>query len=283
MWNMVTFSAAHERLLVQPSPLRLEAGRDVVRGGTSRIWAWHAELARADRAEPVIAHGVRARTGRVKQGAVASLLVAAFVSVAHANALGNLDTHAAPVQPVNMIATPGAVLRLCLSSRVLAPACPHRLPFVSHLAADSAYTASLCRIGRRGCAGLTWDDLQIEHGGQGDHPPAWAHISIAAGRIIHSRGWPFAYPTQGPSIAIHDGLFAEQRPAALFLGRLRIRGNEGTLVLAPSYPHGGMEGDHLIFRWTHGSVEYMISLHAWEPLKQAFATLRTIVDSATGA
>ena len=40
-----------------------------------------------------------------------------------------------------------------------------------------------------------------------------------------------------------------------------------------------MVGDHLIFHWKASGVEYMISLHGWEPFLQVVATLRAIVAS----
>jgi hypothetical protein len=40
-----------------------------------------------------------------------------------------------------------------------------------------------------------------------------------------------------------------------------------------------MYGDHVIFRWKIGGVEYMISIHGWEPFTQAISTLRKIVAS----
>jgi hypothetical protein len=57
---------------------------------------------------------------------------------------------------------------------------------------------------------------------------------------------------------------------------------DGTLVLAPSFPVGGIDGDHLIFRWQQDDTEYAVSLHAWKPLEGASATLRSIVESIPG-
>jgi hypothetical protein len=61
-----------------------------------------------------------------------------------------------------------------------------------------------------------------------------------------------------------------------------LSGLSGDLILAPSYPRGGMLGNHLVFRW--GSKRrYVVSLHAWEPLLEAEATLRAIVASTPAA
>jgi hypothetical protein len=72
------------------------------------------------------------------------------------------------------------------------------------------------------------------------------------------------------------------RPKALFLGVVRWGSYSGQLVLAPSYPAGGMMGDHLIFHWTARAGDRMISLHGWEPFTNVVATLHAIVLSATG-
>jgi hypothetical protein len=180
-------------------------------------------------------------------------------------------------RPVRMVATPGYVLRVCRRSALLAHACPGLLPAVSHLSSEHPYTASLCRAGARGCLGLRWDDLELQHAGPGNRPPRWAHVSVLAGRLDHA--FSFAYPAAGPAVTPRDGLFAPARRRPLFLGRRRWGRASGTLVLAPSYPSGGEQGDHLIFRSRHGGVEFAVTLHAWEPLLQAVATLRAMVRS----
>lgn len=73
-----------------------------------------------------------------------------------------------------------------------------------------------------------------------------------------------------------------RRQKALFLGAVRWGSRSGQLVLAPSYPAGGMMGDHLIFCWRANGSDRMISLHRWDPFRSVVATLRAIVLSATG-
>jgi hypothetical protein len=60
-------------------------------------------------------------------------------------------------------------------------------------------------------------------------------------------------------------------------------GTDGTLVLAPIFPLGGVDGDHLIYRWDRDGVEYSISLHAWTPLAETMATLHAIVETSKAA
>jgi hypothetical protein len=126
---------------------------------------------------------------------------------------------------------------------------------------------------------LTWDDLELQHAGSGDRPPVWAHVGVSAGRITASPSLSFRWPEGGEPTPVRNGLFLRDRRKALFLGHVRFGTRSGTLVLAPSYPLGGMEGDHLIFYWKATGVKYMVSLHGWEPFLQVVATLRVMVAS----
>jgi hypothetical protein len=102
-------------------------------------------------------------------------------------------------------------------------------------------------------------------------------MSIFAGRL--AAAFPFAYPRGGQTVKPKNGLFGRTRVRALFLGHVRWGRESGTLVLAPSYPSGGEQGDHLIFRWRRGSTDYAVGLHAWEPFLQVVGTLNAIVAS----
>jgi hypothetical protein len=42
---------------------------------------------------------------------------------------------------------------------------------------------------------------------------------------------------------------------------------------------GGIEGDHLVFRWIEGDTAYSISLHVWKPIAQSFDALKSVVES----
>ena len=77
----------------------------------------------------------------------------------------------------------------------------------------------------------------------------------------------------------HDGLWRATRPRAPFLGRIRWGTQIAQLILAPSYPAGGMMGDHLIFFYRAHGHDYLLSLHGWEPFLQVVATLQVIVLS----
>jgi hypothetical protein len=56
-------------------------------------------------------------------------------------------------------------------------------------------------------------------------------------------------------------------------------GRQGTLLRAAPFPHGGLHGNHLVFRWQEGRREYAASLHIWAPTSETVATLRAIVAS----
>jgi hypothetical protein len=102
-------------------------------------------------------------------------------------------------------------------------------------------------------------------------------VTIYAGDL--GRAFQFRYPTQGRRIHNLDGLFGKKRTRAIFVGAYTWAGKSGTVVLAPTYPGGGEQGNHLIFRWHRSNVGCAVGLHGWEPLSQALATLRAMVRS----
>jgi len=218
---------------------------------------------------------------RIARLLLPGLFAAVLAACAAAAPVGGTHSTTSPARAVRMMTTPASVLRLCRRSPLLRPICPRRLPFVNYLRSEEpAYTASLCRVGQPGCAGLRWDDLEIEHTGDGSRPPIWAHVALAAGEFRHGGSTEFRWPTNRKPVTPHNGLWNAARPRALFLGRVRWGGRTGQLILAPSYPAGGMMGDHLIFYYRAHSHDYLLSLHGWEPFLQVVATLRAIVLSA---
>ena len=216
---------------------------------------------------------------RIARLAVLALFAVVPSACAAATPTGNAHTGAAPARAVRMMPTPANVLRTCRRSRLLRPLCPRRLPFVTHLPSEPAYTAFLCRVGHPGCAGLRWDDLEIEHTGDGTRPPIWAHLSLAAGEFRHGGPTEFRWPTTRNPVTPRNELWRATRPRALFLGRVRWGTRAGELILAPSYPAGGMMGDHLIFYYRAHGHDYLVSLHGWEPFLQVATTLRATVLS----
>lgn len=192
-------------------------------------------------------------------------VVLAAVAVASAAAAPHTSTATASrrlaVVAPRMERTPPYVLGYCRRSNKLPSACPKLLPRMSQ--PSPHWETSVCLAGTSGCLGLTWDVVDLVDAGNGARPPIWSHITIYAGKL--TTAFPFAYPTHGVHPRRLGGLFAKTRAKALYLGSYR-RGNKlGTVVLAPSYPGGGEQADHLIFRWKHDSIDFAIGRHGWEP------------------
>lgn len=205
--------------------------------------------------------------GRARWVMAALLLAALVIPCVASSSLRN--------ESPRMERTPAYVLAYCKRSSRLTLACPHLLPRMSQPAPH--WEANLCLIGRSGCAGLTWDDLSLVDAGYGTRPPAWSHVIVQAGNLAHA--FPFKYPTVGRRVTHLDGLFARARSHAIYLGTFTWGGRRGSVVLAPDFPAGGEQGNHLIFGWRKGKTDLALGLHGWEPLSQAFATLRKMVTS----
>jgi hypothetical protein len=122
--------------------------------------------------------------------------------------------------------------------------------------------------------------FNLEHGGEWpgkperNRAPATAHVVLVAGRIgaISPSGDPPCRRTE----ALRDGVMRRTRRDVVCFGAARAGRRRGDLFLAPSYPLGGMIGNHLVFRWREAGRRYSLSLHAWEPLTEAAATLRRV-------
>jgi hypothetical protein len=171
--------------------------------------------------------------------------------------------------------TAAYIVAYCRQSDRLPLACPHLLPRMEQPAPH--WETSVCVAHHPGCGGLTWDELSLVDAGYGARPPVWSHISIYAGNLRSA--FRFSYPTRGARPRRLDGLFASTRTRAIFLGTYGWGGKRGTVVLAPDYPNGGEQGNHLIFRWRQAGIGFAVGLHGWEPLSRSFATLRAMVGS----
>jgi hypothetical protein len=178
--------------------------------------------------------------------------------------------------PPRLVPLAARMLEHCRRSPRVRPACPRLVPrvagaYADHLARDVARPFPL-------------DVFNLEHSGEdpGDprrnRPPRMAHLVIAAGDVwrlapVWSLGTMFA--------RLEDGAMARTRSHTLALGRRTWGGHTGKLYLGPPYgSNGGMLGNHLIFRWRSDEIDYVISLHAWEPLSEAELVLRRITESA---
>jgi hypothetical protein len=178
-------------------------------------------------------------------------------------------------RPLLFMPTPTAALNTCRSDPRLAPACPLRIPRV--------LSSGLHTIPRppRAVNGI----FDIQRGGEIPgkpelmRPPGNLHIEVeVAVDPAKPLGIGFRWPTSGTAKP-QNGMVREERRSPVRFGRVNWGGKAGTVVLAPSYPGGGSQGNHVVFRWRDGPSTYLVGMHAWEPFTEAFATLRRVVAS----
>ncbi|HEV2756208.1 MAG TPA: hypothetical protein VG318_10600 [Actinomycetota bacterium] len=187
--------------------------------------------------------------------------------------LGACNERAAPVQAPRdepargLVAAPPEALAKCRRFELLRPACPAEVPRVE-TEGFRAHSSD-----REKTAATFFVEWGAPHPGitAKNAPPRFAHVNVLAGDLGVMAGFEI-----GGRLA---GAPERQRSTALSLGPREWNGRTGELLLAPSYPMGGMEGDHLVFRWAEGGTDYSISLHAWKPLAHVEATLGAMVGS----
>jgi hypothetical protein len=182
--------------------------------------------------------------------------------------------------PVPLVPLAPKRIAYCERSQLLRPACPRRVPRVR-----AAYSSHLAmeRPGEGGRLAVFNLERGGEHPGQPERnrPPRMAHLVIVGGVV--ERSAPVFDLARAPRRKLRNGLVRPERVRSLSFGRVTWSGLAGDLFLAPSYPRGGMLGNHLVFRWGAARNRYVVSLHAWEPLTEAVATLKAIVGSTPAA
>jgi hypothetical protein len=173
--------------------------------------------------------------------------------------------------PIQLMRTPYGPLRKCRSSKLLTPACPRAIPRIPGWRTYPSYGNPVTNT------------FGLERGGEFpgkpelNRPPAMLHFELSAARG-RRQVLAFAWP-RGAAVHPRDGLVREKRGRPLGLGDAVWGGRRGSLVLAPPWPGGGSQGNHLIFRWRAGGVTYFVGLHAWEPFLETVSTLRRMVES----
>jgi hypothetical protein len=149
-----------------------------------------------------------------------------------------------PGRPAALVAMRPRDRRLCRASALLRPVCPRRVPAVFYP--------------RRGA-------YLGPHGGPGERYDRFELIAAPSrGRAQHLVLFASRYGL--------DRVFS--RAPRLRLGRPTWGGARGVLVVDSSRR---IAGDHLVFRWRARRVEYAFAIAAWQPLRDAVATLRAIV------
>jgi hypothetical protein len=134
--------------------------------------------------------------------------------------------------------------RLCRASALFGPACPRRVP-------AAIYPRRGVYLAPHGGPGERYDRFELIAVPRGGRPQ---HVALFASRYGLDRVFSSA-----PRVR---------------LGRPTWGGLRGVLVVDSSRPAAG---DHVVFRWRSGGVDYALALAAWKPIRDAVATLRAIV------
>jgi hypothetical protein len=193
----------------------------------------------------------------VRRAALVALLVAAGCRGGDDEAVRTTAPAPAPTpppaaRPLGLVPTPPWALRACRASRLLRPICPRRVP-------AARYRRGGLRLSPVGAAGRRFDFLVLA----GTMPPRGVRLVLLASRY-----------GLGRSVG---GVFAARRPSrSTRWGRLHgdlFRDRSDTSV-----PRG-----RVVFRWQARGVDYAVALHAWEPAREATATLRAVVASTPAA
>ena len=166
------------------------------------------------------------------------------------------------------------LLERCERSGLLRPICPRLVPEVPgyriNLSVEQARPNVL-------------DVFTLEYGGEypqnpaRNRPPGMAHIVAVVGNL--ERLAPFREPVGRSRVALRDGLLRQERASPVSFGRAHWAGRLGRFYLMPSWPRGGMLGNHLVFSWREHLRRYALSLHGWEPLTESAVTLRKMVEA----
>lgn len=167
---------------------------------------------------------------------------------------------------LELMATPPAVLARCRLDRRLQPACPLRIPRIPGWDTYPRVVEGVFGIQRGG---------EIPGKPELMRPPRILHVEVA---VDPDRFVPFRWPAAG-AVVPRDGLVREERQKPVLLGAVTWAGRKGSVALAPGYPVGGSQGNHVMFRWREAGETFVVGMHAWEPFTEAYATLRRIVAS----
>jgi hypothetical protein len=194
--------------------------------------------------------------------ATAALLVAACAC--EQPRVGGTASQATP--SLEMMPVPMKALRRCRATPRIRRVCPTRLPRVGPVTFHRFQALNT----RPPAFTFEWGGprpgLTVRNA-----PPEMVHVVVQVGDLDTGLGFRWE-PKEAPSRALKD-----KRREPIFLGRHVWGGRAGTVVLAPSYPFGGVNGDHVVFRWSQRGLQRAISLHAWRPVSASVSALRAIV------
>jgi hypothetical protein len=197
----------------------------------------------------------------------AILVLAALVSITSCSNATETETTPDHLQ---LMPIPDSHVLKCRRLGRLSPACPRSVPFVE----VSQERARAFRSGRAHFVFFSEWSGPYPGVSRKNAPPRFAHLVVHAGDL--DQALPFHWPQE--SMTVPDPIPTKRREPIL-LDRVTWSDKDGGLVLAPSFPSGGIDGDHVIFRWTQDGDQYAISLHAWLPLDDTIAALEAVVAS----
>ena len=163
---------------------------------------------------------------------------------------------------------PKALLK-CQAHPELRPACPTRVPVIDNLSRPRALAFKQGRALR--AFSIEWNAPYPRLTSK-NAPPRFAHVIVYGGDLTSSTD-DFDVKEEW------EGHIPANRNFGLDFGEPTWNGRRGELILAPPHPLGGMDGDHLVFRWTGDETSYSVSLHAWDPIEETRATLKAIIES----
>jgi hypothetical protein len=172
----------------------------------------------------------------------------------------------------DMMAIPQPLLDKCTDVADLEASCPTKMPQVI----NEGHRARAFRSGRSSVFFVEWGGPYPGLTPR-NAPPRFAHLNVIASPIDHPLA--FKWPTRATTPLGDLDNVPKRRDAPLLLGAYTWGDRQGEVALGPSFPAGGSEGDHLIYRWIEADTAYSISLHAWKPAVDSFDALRAVVAS----
>jgi hypothetical protein len=196
------------------------------------------------------------------------------------SAAATTETRPGPLpRPLELEAIPPAAARTCRASRLLRPICPRRVPAGRY----RRERIGLAPVGRAGDRFDVFELVGARSSGDGEGPRE-LHFVLVASRygLGRSVGGAFAaWPRARVGLGFRDGLFRRRRASPILLARVGWNGLSGELVLDRTDRPAA--AGHLVYRWHARGVDYAVTLHAWEPLRTAIATLRAVIASTPAA
>ena len=184
-----------------------------------------------------------------------------------------------------LVVIPRRVSKACAAQKLIRPICPGLIPKTPHVAGMTLRVIQAKpSLKNRVC----FAEFNLVVGGESPHNPernrpshSFFHVALAAGWFGSTSPFPFPQSevTHRTGEHLRNGEMYDQRDRPISFGQRDWNGISGYLFLAPPEELGGLFGNHLVYYWESRGVNYIFSLHSWEPLTQAVATLHRLLDT----